>query len=145
MSIQLLVRSFAIPPDEPIGKMNQCWPSGINYSTLACEDDIGDVALSIPLRTGVEEPESGSSRRSSHDSSQLTSSQTENLEKPIESRPSINTNQSFEPVQRDVLHSNEFRLVCLTPVDDFNFPVHVSLETYRHDNCPEYETVSYTW
>jgi hypothetical protein len=43
------------------------------------------------------------------------------------------------------LRSDEFRLLRLSPVENEERPVHVELQTYSHDNCPEYETVSYTW
>ncbi|PMD47111.1 HET-domain-containing protein, partial [Hyaloscypha variabilis F] len=43
------------------------------------------------------------------------------------------------------LTSNEFRLLRLCPVQNGDDPFHLSLHTYTHDDCPEYETVSYTW
>jgi hypothetical protein len=42
------------------------------------------------------------------------------------------------------LDLDEFRLICLLAPANENNPVYVGLETYRHDNCPEYEAVSYT-
>jgi hypothetical protein len=41
----------------------------------------------------------------------------------------------------DTLRHNEFRLVCLKAVPKRGYPVHSTLETYTHDNRPEYETV----
>ena len=57
------------------------------------------------------------------------------------------------PVYDSALAAEEIRLICLSAVgdgdsgddDDNNFPLHVTLEAYRHDECPEYETTSYTW
>lgn len=43
------------------------------------------------------------------------------------------------------LQSSEFRLICLSAVDDYSYPLHLELEVYDLENCPEYETVSYTW
>ncbi|KAF3763936.1 HET-domain-containing protein, partial [Cryphonectria parasitica EP155] len=43
------------------------------------------------------------------------------------------------------LAPNQFRLACLTPTTNPSHPVHLNLETYEDDNCPEYETASYTW
>lgn len=43
------------------------------------------------------------------------------------------------------LSERELRQACLTPVADDTAPVHVALEVYEEDLCPEYEAVSYTW
>ncbi|KAL9116139.1 MAG: hypothetical protein Q9227_000508 [Pyrenula ochraceoflavens] len=43
------------------------------------------------------------------------------------------------------LEQHEFRLICLTAAEDSNQPIHLMLETYPRNACPEYETVSYTW
>lgn len=43
------------------------------------------------------------------------------------------------------LEQNEFRLLCLVAPDSLGDPVHLTLEAYNLDQCPEYETVSYTW
>lgn len=40
---------------------------------------------------------------------------------------------------------DEFRLACLTAPEHEDYPVHLTLETYKHIDCPEFETVSYTW
>ncbi|KAK4208167.1 heterokaryon incompatibility protein-domain-containing protein [Rhypophila decipiens] len=51
------------------------------------------------------------------------------------------------PIYGDTLAPDEFRLACLTAVEGDNeqYPLHVSLEVFSDHNCPEYETVSYTW
>ncbi|KAF6805907.1 heterokaryon incompatibility protein het-6-like protein [Colletotrichum musicola] len=43
------------------------------------------------------------------------------------------------------LQKDEFRVLCLSPVRDVDYPVHVDLETYADEQHAEYETVSYTW
>lgn len=43
------------------------------------------------------------------------------------------------------LQANEFRLIRLTAAQNLLHPIHLSLETYPHDNCVEYEATSYTW
>ncbi|CAH0050870.1 unnamed protein product [Clonostachys solani] len=43
------------------------------------------------------------------------------------------------------LRPNEFRLISLPAVDEYDSPVHLTLEVYDLDDCPEYETASYTW
>ncbi|KAH7317388.1 heterokaryon incompatibility protein-domain-containing protein [Rhexocercosporidium sp. MPI-PUGE-AT-0058] len=54
---------------------------------------------------------------------------------------------STSPVYIHRLQPSEFRLVHLdAPLSgDTDSPVHAELKTYTHDDCPEYETVSYTW
>jgi hypothetical protein len=42
------------------------------------------------------------------------------------------------------LELDEFRLACLTAPEHDDYPVHLTLETYKHTDCPEFETVSYT-
>ncbi|KAF2187965.1 hypothetical protein K469DRAFT_99468 [Zopfia rhizophila CBS 207.26] len=48
------------------------------------------------------------------------------------------------PVYR-ALGAHEFRLASLSAVNDSHYPIHLVLETFQHDECPEYEKVSYTW
>jgi hypothetical protein len=63
-------------------------------------------------------------------------------------RPALDRTRIVEPNQAiygDTLRHNEFRLVCLEAVPRRDYPVHLTLETYTHDNRPEYETVSYQW
>ncbi|KAH7176176.1 phosphoribosylglycinamide synthetase [Dactylonectria macrodidyma] len=43
------------------------------------------------------------------------------------------------------LQPSEFRLICLPAVDAHDCPLHLTLEVYDLEDCPEYETVSYTW
>lgn len=43
------------------------------------------------------------------------------------------------------LGRDEFRLLCLEAVDETSDLVHVELKTYCLDDCPDYETTSYTW
>lgn len=45
----------------------------------------------------------------------------------------------------ETLELDEFRLACLTAPEHDDYPVHLTLETYKHTDCPEFETVSYTW
>ncbi|TPX07356.1 uncharacterized protein E0L32_002174 [Thyridium curvatum] len=43
------------------------------------------------------------------------------------------------------LDLKQFRLACISPAVDHDNAIHISLETYVHDDCPEYEASSYTW
>ncbi|KAI0516721.1 heterokaryon incompatibility protein-domain-containing protein [Xylaria bambusicola] len=66
--------------------------------------------------------------------------------------------QTLSHVYPTILRPDQFRQACLSPTDGENFrrapstaaepeefPVHLTLETYEQDNCPEYEAFSYTW
>ncbi|KAH8881799.1 hypothetical protein GQ53DRAFT_667154 [Thozetella sp. PMI_491] len=48
-------------------------------------------------------------------------------------------------VYGETLALDEFRLIYLWAAEDTAQPLHVSIKVYRYENCPEYETVSYTW
>ena len=52
---------------------------------------------------------------------------------------------SISTIYSATLAPNEFRLACLTAPTDKDSPIHLTLETYTDDNCPEYKPVSYTW
>ncbi|EEU41760.1 uncharacterized protein NECHADRAFT_87806 [Fusarium vanettenii 77-13-4] len=43
------------------------------------------------------------------------------------------------------LGQSELRLICIEAAPSPDYPLHLSLEVYDLDNCPEYEAVSYTW
>lgn len=43
------------------------------------------------------------------------------------------------------LDSDHFRIICLSESDHVSSPIHINLEEYNLDDCPEYETVSYLW
>ncbi|KAK0701210.1 heterokaryon incompatibility protein-domain-containing protein [Apiosordaria backusii] len=55
------------------------------------------------------------------------------------------SNTSASLVYPDKLSHGEFRLACINSSPDHDQPVHLNLERYSVDNCPEFETVSYTW
>ncbi|KAK1756482.1 heterokaryon incompatibility protein-domain-containing protein [Echria macrotheca] len=67
---------------------------------------------------------------------------------PVPATPPNSPTKTNNPPTSPVygrLAPQEFRLACLAAVSDVDFPVHMTLEVYDRDNCPEYETVSYTW
>ncbi|RSL58699.1 hypothetical protein CEP54_007619 [Fusarium duplospermum] len=43
------------------------------------------------------------------------------------------------------LRPNALRLICIEAANSPDYPLHLSLEVYDLDDCPEYEAVSYTW
>ncbi|OCK75953.1 hypothetical protein K432DRAFT_464443, partial [Lepidopterella palustris CBS 459.81] len=66
-----------------------------------------------------------------------------------ESAPEVTLLQQActSPIYTHSLRQCELRLVHLaSPLEgDLESPVYAELKTYNHDDCPEYETVSYTW
>ncbi|KAK4455325.1 heterokaryon incompatibility protein-domain-containing protein [Podospora aff. communis PSN243] len=49
------------------------------------------------------------------------------------------------PVCSQSLGSSEIRLLLLSPSPVVEAPIHLTLEIFPEDDCPEYEAVSYTW
>jgi hypothetical protein len=51
------------------------------------------------------------------------------------------------PVYHGTLAPDQLRLIYLSTKDETctASPVHVTLEVYQDNNCPDYEAVSYTW
>ncbi|VUC36766.1 unnamed protein product [Clonostachys rosea] len=50
-----------------------------------------------------------------------------------------------DPPYPSALGADEFRLICLEAASSSDDPIHLMLEVYSLESCPEYETVSYTW
>ncbi|KAH8891185.1 HET-domain-containing protein, partial [Thozetella sp. PMI_491] len=115
------------PPDEPPGQMNLRWPPSAPYTrrqasvtggtTSTQAEDRSDLAPQGPLNNHP---------RAFTDRTQVRS---------------ISESSCYG----STLTGNEFRLIYLPSAQDKDEPLHVMLETYQHGNCPEYETVSYTW
>ncbi|RSM04874.1 hypothetical protein CEP52_006580 [Fusarium oligoseptatum] len=49
------------------------------------------------------------------------------------------------PVYPSRLALDEFRLISLSAPISFDDPIHIDLEVYKNERCPEYEATSYTW
>jgi hypothetical protein len=139
---------ITIPQDEPVGEMNLWWPPGVPYSReshaeqqTAGNSQSGSTAAVLAKKDLVME-----------DSVYLNLGKLE-LSKvlPHEDSPSPPSTSppagatQIPPVYGATLAIDEFRLLCLYAADDVNSPIHITLEVFRHDDCPEYETVSYTW
>ncbi|KAI6351726.1 hypothetical protein MCOR25_009763 [Pyricularia grisea] len=108
------------PPDESPGQLNLFWPPTVQYGKLASTDS---------LRDGLD----GTIARETTSSVAGHSYRNDTLVR------------HFSLVYDRRLEVDEFRLLVLQPSENENDPVHVMLETYHDDDCPEYETVSYTW
>jgi hypothetical protein len=116
----------AIPPDEPMGQLNLCWPTGVPWIDTP---EIHQAPMHKPAR-----------RRqvpAGCDSTTTDRAFTHNS-----NRPSLKTANTIY----DHLESQQFRLVILEFNRDISSSVvHLELETYPIDRCPEYETMSYSW
>ncbi|OQV09595.1 hypothetical protein CLAIMM_13702 [Cladophialophora immunda] len=64
---------------------------------------------------------------------------------PVPSRPAESQGNGLATIYCQTLQKSEFRLLCLHPSPDGDAPIHISLDTYPDDDCPEYEAASYTW
>ncbi|KAK3331489.1 hypothetical protein B0H66DRAFT_546653, partial [Apodospora peruviana] len=73
--------------------------------------------------------------------SRVTRPHVEHYGVPQELEPSPAGGQipSAASVHGATLAADEFRLLCLYSTDDDSSSLHVTLEIYRHDDCPEYE------
>jgi hypothetical protein len=113
-----------IPPNEPVGQMALWWPPSVTYSPSYGSD----VA-----------------KRQIDDISNLKPSEVTPLTQPI---PSTLSSKASPSAYETRLSVAEFRLARFdAPLDgaDPDHPIHLNLEVFRRDDCPEYETVSYTW
>jgi hypothetical protein len=108
---------ITLPPDELPGQLNLSWPRDVCYVTQEIPEDSNTQNQSSPSNTPRE------------DLSRLT----------IDARQSTNSHVYTR------LRSDQFRLAFLTAAPTDDYPIHLNLETYTHENRPEYETVSYMW
>jgi hypothetical protein len=128
----------AMPPDEPLSRLNLKWPPDVPYSRNGVPiRPVRAAILSAASRTEqTNECRSGESAEAeeraagSHDDRPRSSARPETAKASI-----VYTN----------LRPDQFRLICLDAVEDDSHPVHMSLQIYSNERCPEYETVSYTW
>lgn len=115
-----------IPPDEPYAQKNLWWPKTVKFTgPVREEDEFGKRFLDIETTPGP---------------ANVRSKQDASLGDKIQ-----NVGSRVPSIYGPTLGRDEFRLIYLKSSESEDDPVHLSLETYSHDNCPEYETVSYTW
>lgn len=108
------------PPDVPRGQMRLWWPRSVPYS-----EPQGTTAAG----QGPEDHAASSARED-----------TQTTE-----RDNAHSQSLLSPIYGSELDQHSFRLACLTACPEPNYPIHVDLEVYELNNCPEYEAVSYTW
>ncbi|KAK4207677.1 heterokaryon incompatibility protein-domain-containing protein [Rhypophila decipiens] len=120
---------WTVPPDEPAGQLGLYWPPCVPYRE---DSPCGDEGLSdFGLRWLYDEPSAVSG-----------SSEMDVLCHQRSSKSSIST---ISTVYSRPLKAGEFRLVSLEAPEHADPLVHLTLETYDRNNCPEYEATSYSW
>jgi hypothetical protein len=64
-----------------------------------------------------------------------------------EIEPGPQTTISISPTYGETLAVDQFRLACLSAVDNEHTALflHLNLEVYQDHDCPDYEATSYTW
>lgn len=109
-----------IPVDEPLGSMNLWWPSSVPYINQAeSEHSLTDSSPGAVISVGGADSDGKATATLAM------------------SAPSTIYPQSLRPT--------EIRLAVLSAAKSHDFPVHLELEVYELDDCPEYEAVSYLW
>lgn len=117
--------SLSIPQDEVSGKMSFWWPPCLPWTH------------NLHPSVGVTPDEA---KDAGHDKVPLKGTSEAQSPEDIKICTKISS-----PVYERSLRSDELRLICLAGSQDRDSPLHFSLELYDDVDCPEYETVSYTW
>ncbi|KAK1830167.1 heterokaryon incompatibility protein-domain-containing protein [Podospora conica] len=107
---------LVIPPDEPVGQMSLWWPPCVPYV-------------------------------SSHGDT-LGEQQRDEVVPVANPTPPTPPSKASPSAYETTLSADEFRLARFDALQEGSspdHPIHITLEVFRRDDCPEYETVSYTW
>jgi hypothetical protein len=101
--------------------MNLYWPSSVPYEPILAESDLANPTSPV---------EAGDTGKDGHAESAPEGASDEGCGSFIYSKS---------------LATNEIRLVFLSAADEGHSLLHLTLGVFADDNCPDYETVSYTW
>ncbi|GAB1316893.1 Heterokaryon incompatibility domain-containing protein [Madurella fahalii] len=115
------------PPDKPRGKMDLWWPPSVPYRDIVgrlSEDAAGVGNASEEMDETVSKAPISSVR---------------------ETGPTETHHAAQSTIYTTKVGKGQFRLACITATPNVDHPIHLELETYSLNNCPEYETVSYCW
>nr|XP_036587975.1 uncharacterized protein CTRU02_01987 [Colletotrichum truncatum]KAF6799116.1 hypothetical protein CTRU02_01987 [Colletotrichum truncatum] len=115
-----------VPVEKPFGQRNLWWPP------------------SVPYRR-AEEGADEQTGEADGDSEWEDLSQQMTNGKPEEHTLAVKATPLASNMYSETLKPDEFRLVCISASRNLDCLVHFDLEVYSLDDCPEYETVSYTW
>lgn len=119
-----------VPEDRPVGSMNLSWPASVPWTR-------NGVSLLHSANTDARVDEHGAA--------------AVNLDSVTQRIPSDDyapeAQERTSAVYTNRLSTTQLRLLRLDPVEAQNreMPLHVTLEAYELDDCPEYEAISYTW
>lgn len=123
----------SIPPDEPAGSLNLHWPPQVPRSTDSRKDgeseEAGPKAL---VKVNGPDPETSSKREAE---SELV----------VEHSTDCQVDASYSQTYGRRLEADEIRLICFSSEETREGVVHIDLEVYQQNACPEYEAVSYAW
>ncbi|OCK78244.1 hypothetical protein K432DRAFT_444772 [Lepidopterella palustris CBS 459.81] len=136
-----------LPPNEPCGRLNLWWPRSVPYAKSERNHKPESSTTTLSPTEQYSEEWKSKSEPNMHPFSR---SDGHSMQAPRPDAVGSLTEERMaelvhSPVYEDALAPDEFRLICLSSVTDGDFPVHLSLKVYSQANCPEYETVSYTW
>ncbi|CAH0050607.1 unnamed protein product [Clonostachys solani] len=126
-------RCHACGKEPQIAELERSRSSGRSSLSIPLDKRLGDLDLwwprSVPYFQSSLKPDP-----ESEDTRPVFGSQGDADEQPAE-----------DTIYKSTLGSDEFRLVWLDSADTLDSPLHLNLCDYKLDDCPEYETVSYTW
>lgn len=124
------VLRIKVPEDRPVGSMNLSWPASVPWTH-------NGVSLLHSTHTDA--------RVDQHGAAAVNLSLVTQRNTPDDYAPGAQGRNSAVYTNR--LSTTQLRLLRLDPVEAQNsdMPLHVTLETYELDDCPEYEAISYTW
>ena len=138
-----------VPSDESAGQMSLHWPPTVRYFE---PPDVETEASpqeenSLDQNQAIDE---ALCMEAVDDQIQPPDRDTpSSVSEPVNTIPPHDTLMDREQEESSIydasLGSDRFRLLSLHAVNEQSYPIHISLETFQHDLCPEYETVSYTW
>lgn len=154
---------LVVPADEPLGQLDLRWPPCLPWSdgpeALADILNSGATKRLLQLRSEVSTPvlqTSGSRHPDNHEDTRgdgMTNGCSNTS--PAALSPKDHSPKALGSPVGDAsptlvahplpLQPHEIRLLRLTESTNAEDPVHGTFEVYSHDDCPEYETVSYTW
>jgi len=136
----------AIPPDELPGNLNLRWPQTVPYiqGLGAGQED----SLHAGAGNDTQQPQVASTEdinESEAKASDTIHGEAETHSKDM--KPVSPADDQDEYPYDTPLQASEFRLMSMNPTPTMNYldPIHLDLELYPYDNCPEYEAISYTW
>lgn len=124
------VLRIKVPGDRPVGSMNLSWPASVPWTR-------NGVSLLHSTHTDA--------REDGHGAAAVNLEAVTERITPNDYAPGAQGRTSAVYTNR--LSTTQLRLLRLDPVEAQNrdVPLHVTLETYELDDCPEYEAISYTW